>query len=316
MSFLTRIDYMKSARYWIYLSITLTVLSVVAIFSLGLKKGIDFTGGIQLDVQYAGDVTQAQVDSAVAKVIGESRYVQMTEAKGEHQSGFLITVPEISDAKKADLLKALEAVGPSFKLAGEDNVSGSVSNELTQKAAMAIAIAAVLQIIYIGIRFDLKFGVTAVVALLHDVVITLGLMSILRIEINSPFVAAILTVLGYSMNDSVVVIDRIRENLPKRGKKESIEALVTRSMQEVIHRSLYTVATTEIALLALIALGGDSIRDFVMTMFIGITLGAYSSIFICSALWLYWTKWEEQRQGQNAGSAGKKPKGKLKPSKA
>jgi preprotein translocase subunit SecF len=316
MNFLTRINYMGKARYWIYLSIVLTILSVVAYVSLGLNQGIDFKGGIQLDVQYAGEVTQAQVDSAVAKVVGEGRQVQKTETKGGSESGFLVTVPSISGEQKESLLKALEGVGPSFKLVGEETVSGSVSNELKEKAFLAIAIAAVLQIIYIAIRFDLKFGVTAVLALVHDVAITIGLMAIFRIQINAPFVAAILTVLGYSMNDTVVVIDRIRENLQKRGKNESLEALVTRSMQEVITRSVFTGVSVQIMLLAMMILGGDTIRDFVTTMFIGITSGTYSSIFIASALWLYWTKWEEQRQGQNAGSAGKKPKGKLKPSKA
>lgn len=310
---LTSIDYMKNAKYWLLFSIVLTVVSLGAIFGLGLNKGIDFAGGLHLDVQYGSVVTQNQVSDAVAKSISESAQVQQTETKGGTQSAFLVTVPELNAEQKATLLQDLGAVGTDFKVVGEETVSGSVSNELTRNAAIAIIIAALLQIAYIWIRFQFKFGITAVVALVHDVIITLGLMAIFRIEINAPFVAAILTVLGYSMNDTVVVIDRIRENLPKRGKHESVEELATRSIRDVITRSLYTGVSVQIMLLALMILGGDTIRDFVTTMFIGITLGTYSSIFIASALWVYWTNYEE-KHAKNAPK--QQQKGKLKPSKA
>ncbi|HLO02526.1 MAG TPA: protein translocase subunit SecF [Symbiobacteriaceae bacterium] len=311
IKWLTRVDYMKNAKYWLYFSIVLSVVSLVAIFALGLNKGIDFAGGLHLDVQYGSVVTQNQVSDAVQKSIGEAAQVQQTETKGGNQSAFLVTVPELNAEKKDAMLKELGTIGTDFKVIGEENVSGSVSNELTRNAAIAIIVAALLQIIYIWIRFQFKFGITAVLALVHDVVITLGLMAIFRIEINAPFVAAILTVLGYSMNDTVVVIDRIRENLPTRGKHETVEALATRSIRDVITRSLYTGVSVQIMLLALMILGGDTIRDFVTTMFIGITLGTYSSIFIASALWVYWTNYEEK----HAKSSGKQ-KGKLKPSKA
>lgn len=309
---LTSIDYMKNAKYWLIFSIILSVVSLGAIFGLGLNKGIDFQGGLHLDIQYGSVVSQNQVSDAIQKAIGEEPQVQQTETKGGNQSAFLVTVPELTAEQKASVIKELGAVGTDFKVVGEDTVSGSVSNELTRNAAIAIIIAALLQIIYIWVRFQFKFGITAVVALVHDVIITLGLMAIFRIQVNAPFVAAILTVLGYSMNDTVVVIDRIRENLPTRKKNESVEALATRSIRDVITRSLYTGVSVQIMLLALMILGGDTIRDFVTTMFIGITLGTYSSIFIASALWVYWTNYEEKQ----AKSSPKQQKGKLKPSKA
>jgi preprotein translocase subunit SecF len=308
---LMSIDYMKNAKYWLYFSVFLTIISLIGIFGLGLNKGIDFKGGLHLDIQYNSAVTQSQVSQAAEKALGTQPQVQQTETKGGSQSAFLVTVPELTAEQKGALLKELGAVGGEFKVVGEENVSGSVSSELTRNAVIAIAIAAVLQIIYIWIRFQFKFGITAVIALVHDVVITLGLMSLFRIEVNAPFVAAILTVLGYSMNDTVVVIDRIRENLPSRGKHETVEQLATRSIRDVITRSLYTGVSVQIMLLALMVLGGDTIRDFVTTMFIGITLGTYSSIFIASALWVFWTKYEEKQ-----AKASGKQKGKLKPSKA
>lgn len=312
---LTSIDYMKNAKHWLIFSIIFTVVSLGAIFGLGLNQGIDFTGGLHIDIQYGSVVTQNQVTDAVVKAIHEEPQVQQTETKGGTESAFLVTVPELSAEQKERLYTELGAIGTEFNVAGEDTVSGSVSSELTRNAAIAIIVAALLQICYIWVRFQFKFGITAVVALVHDVIITLGLMAIFQIEINAPFVAAILTVLGYSMNDTVVVIDRIRENLPNRGKHESVEALATRSIRDVITRSLYTGVSVQIMLLALMILGGSTLRDFVTTMFIGITLGTYSSIFIASALWVFWTKHEE-KQGKVTGHHKGGHKGKLKPSKA
>lgn len=307
MSFLTRINYMKYAKHWLIFSIVLTLGCFGALGALGLNKGIDFTGGILLDVQFEQQVTNAQVEAAVAKVSPTTPVVKGTppkETNNPNATEFLITVPELSPEAKDQLFKELEALGP-YRTLGEETVSGSVSSELTRKAALAIAIAAVLQIIYITVRFQFKFGITAVIALLHDLVITLGLMSLFKVQINSAFVAAILTVLGYSMNDTVVVFDRIRENLKNRRKGEGLEALATRSIQEVITRSIYTGMTVQIMLVSMLIWGGDTIWDFTMTMFIGVTAGAYSSIFIAAALWLFWQQWEDKQKALAAKATGK-----------
>lgn len=309
MNFLTRIRYMKYAKSWIMLSIVLTVASLIALFGLGLNKGIDFTGGLLLDVQFDKQVTMDQVSKAVSDAVGTSDIqVQNAEVKGAESpdaSEFFIRTPELNAEQKANLLKGLEGLS-TYKLISEEGVSASVSTELTERAILAIAIAAVLQVVYIWIRFQFKFGITAVLALLHDVVITLGLMAVFRVQINSAFVAAILTVLGYSMNDTVVVIDRIRENLANRRKGESLEEMTTRSMQEVITRSLFTGVSVQMMLVAMLIWGGDSIWDFAMTLLIGITSGTYSSIFIAAALWLYWQQWDDQRK-KLASKGGAKP---------
>lgn len=299
MSFLTRIRYMKHAKSWLAFSLVLTVASLAALFGLGLNKGIDFTGGVLMDIQFEKVLTLDEVRDTVSGSIGTGNIsVQNAEVKGAETaeaSEFFIRTPELKPDERDALMKGLETLG-TVKLISEDGVSASVSNELAQRAILAIAMAAVLQVIYIWIRFQFKFGITAVLALLHDVVITLGLMAIFRVQINSAFVAAILTVLGYSMNDTVVVIDRIRENLATRRKGENLEEMTTRSMQEVITRSLYTGISVQMMLISMLIWGGDSVWDFAMTLLIGITAGTYSSIFIAAALWLFWERWDEKRK--------------------
>mgnify|MGYP001234840025 CR=1 FL=1 len=306
MSFLTRIRYMKYAKNWLIFSLALTLVSLLALATVGLNKGIDFTGGVLMDVQFEKQLTLDEVSSAVSKAIGTTNIqVQNAEVKGAESpeaSEFFIRMPELNEEQRDALSAALTELG-NHKVIGEDGVSASVSNELTQRAVLAIAIAALLQVIYITIRFQFKFGITAVLALLHDVVIALGLMAVFRVQVNSAFVAAILTVLGYSMNDTVVVIDRIRENLNNRRRGENLEEMTTRSIQEIVTRSLFTGVSVQMMLVSMLIWGGDSIWDFSMTLLIGITAGTYSSIFIAAALWLFWAQWDDKRKKSLAKSA-------------
>lgn len=304
---LTKIRYMDYARFWIALSLVLTVAGLGAFFTVGLNKGIDFTGGLMIDIQYEHKVTSAQLADVVKKATGHDPLVQSAEVKGASTpdaTEFIVRTPEIPAEKRDQLYKDLESLG-KYKKISEELVSGTVSGELTTKAVMAVAIAAIFQAIYLWIRFQMKFGVTAVIALLHDVVITLGIVSLLRIQVNSPFVAAILTILGYSINDTVIVFDRIRENLRDRKKNESLKDLTTRSIQEVIGRSIFTVVNVQICIVALMIWGGDSVRDFATSLFIGITSGMYSSMFIAAAMWLFWQNWDDQKR--KAGASNPKP---------
>lgn len=309
MNFLTHFNYMKAAKYWIGVSIILTIAGLVAFATVGLNKGIDFTGGVMLDVRFDSQVTSKQIEEVVVNSLGAGAAapsIQQAEVKGDtagNKSEWFIRTGELSQEQRDKLYKDLEQVG-KYEKVSEDLVSGTVSGELTQKAILAVAIAGVVQTVYLWIRFrSPKFGITAMLALLHDIVITLGLVAIFKIQINSPFVAAILTILGYSINDTVIVFDRIREHLANRKKGESLADLVTKSIQETIVRSIYTVLTVLICLAALLIWGGDTIRDFSATLFIGITSGMYSSIFIAAALWLYWQNHEESKRKMAPGKA-------------
>ncbi len=302
--FLTHMDYMKYRKGFLAFSAVLLVACLVAVFTVGLNLGIDFAGGTLIEVRYDKQVTSAEVERAAATVVPEAR-VQKAETKGidnPDASEFLIRTPEFADeAQRLAFLEALKGIG-EYEIIGEEEVSATISAELIRSAALAVLIAAVLQILYVTFRFEFRFGVTAVLALIHDVIVTLGLVALLQVQINAPFVAAILTVLGYSINDTIVTFDRIRENLARRKKSEPLEALTTRSIQETVIRSLYTSLTTLMVLLALLLLGGESTWDMAMTLFIGIASGTYSSIFVASALWLGWRNLDEKRKKARLGA--------------
>jgi preprotein translocase subunit SecF len=307
MNILTKINYMKYAKTWIALSILLTVAGMATFYFRGLNTGIDFKGGLVADVRFEKVLTQAEVTAAVKSSVGGEPTVQQAAIPGGDatKSEFIIRTQELTPEQQTKLFTDLATLA-KFEPISEEHVSASISSELTQLGALAIAIAALLQIIYLAIRFQVKFGITAVAALLHDLVITVGLVSIFRVQVNSAFIAAILTILGYSMNDTVIVFDRIRENLRNRSKNETIEDLTTRSIQEVVTRSIYTVVTVQITLVAMLLFGGASIWDMAMTLFIGVTSGMYSSIFIAAALWLYWQKNEEKQSPKKPPTRSKK----------
>lgn len=300
---LTRIRYMRYARHYLVFSLITVLIAVGALLFRGLNLGIDFTGGLLLDIQFERTVSIEQVRTVMSAAMGMDAQIQQVEPRGAQSpeaTEFLVRTPELSAEQKDRLYQSLLHLGP-YTVIGEDAVSGTVSSELTSKALLAVGIAAVLQVIYISIRFQFRMGVAAVIALLHDVVITMGVLALFQVEVNSTFVAAILTVLGYSMNDTVVVMDRLRENLQNRHKGESLEEMATRSVQEVITRSIYTGVTVQLMLLAMIFLGGSTILDLAATLFVGILAGTYSSITVAAALWFLW---ERSRDGSRPRPAG------------
>lgn len=306
MSFLTRINYMRYAKQMLGFCIVTVILSLVAVGVLGLNTGIDFTGGDLLDIQFTGQVTSSQVEQAAEGILGTVPQVQQVEAIGDNAdqvTEFLIRTPEMSPEVRTQFMNAMQEIS-SMTVVSETNVSATISRELTMNALLALGIAVLLQVIYIWFRFELKFGVTSVVALIHDVIITLGVMSLLQIQLNSTFVAATLTVLGYSMNDTIVVFDRIRENLHKRKKGEDLEELATRSIQEVITRSLYTGVSVIMVLIALLIWGGATLQDFTATLLIGTIAGTYSSVCVATTLWLFWAKADE---GKKREKVARKP---------
>lgn len=303
---LTRIRYMRYARHYLIFTLVTVLLAAGALLFRGLNLGIDFTGGLLLDLQFERTVTIEQVRTVIDNVLGIDAQIQQVEPKGAaspEATEFLVRTPELSAEDKDRLYGSLLHLG-AYTVIGEDAVSGTVSSELTNKALLAVGIAAVLQVIYISIRFQFRMGVAAVVALLHDVLLTMGVLALFQVEISSNFVAAILTVLGYSMNDTVVVLDRLRENLHSRQKGESLEEMATRSIQEVIIRSIYTGVSVQLMLLAMIFLGGSTILDLASTLFVGILAGTYSSITVAAALWFVW---EQSREGGHPGPAGARP---------
>lgn len=260
-------QFIKNKKIWYSLSGVLVVASIFSLFYYGLNLGIDFTGGSLLEIK--GEIKELpdNIDFNIQKTEQGSilRFKPVTEA--EHQ----IILNKIG----AEELR-FESIGPA------------IGQELKTKAFWAIGIVIVLIILYIAwafrkIKAPFKYGLIAIIALVHDVLITLGIFSFLQFEISTPFIAALLTILGYSVNDTIVVFDRIRENL-SREQKQNFPAIINLSINQTLKRSLFTSLTTLFVLLAIFFFGGVTIKAFILALIIGIISGTYSSIFLASPL--------------------------------
>jgi len=245
--------------------------------------GVDFTGGSLIQVRFEVPMTAGELRDALGGV-GAPEITRFGSG-----NDFNIRAPVQENATVDEVRQQLEsqlgaAFGDgSFEVIEAELVSAKVGGELQQKAAFAIIFSFFLTLIYLAIRFEFRFGVAAIIATVHDIVLTLGFLALFRMEIALPTVAALLTIVGYSLNDTIVVFDRIRENLGRKGgRKEDPAELVDRSINETLPRTVLTSGTTLAVLLALLILGGPVIRDFTMVLSLGVVIGTYSSIFVAS----------------------------------
>ena len=270
--------FIKRRKVFYIISLLIIIPGLVSLVMNGLNLGIDFTGGSIIQVQMDSSVQSAQVRSAL-KEIGMER---ADVSKSGNQ--FLIRTTELDQEQTRQLLDALESKFKNVEFLSAESVGAAIGKELTNKAILAVIIAAFAMLIYITIRFEWTFGVAAIVSEIHDVLFVLGLFSLFQWEINTSFIAAILTVVGYSINDTIVIFDRIRENL-RMKRKEDYANLVNRSITQSLNRSINTVLTSLFALVALLVFGGGNIRYFILAMVIGFVVRCYSSIFVASPVW-------------------------------
>ena len=281
----TKIDFLRWRRPAAYGSSLLCLLSVLVFLILGLNYGIDFRGGILIEIRTEGPADMASLRSRLSGLdLGE---VQLQEFGAE--TDVLIRI-ERQKGEEKEQLKAVEVVkgelGSSVNYRRVEFVGPKVGGELIRSGVTAVVLALTAMLIYIWFRFEWQFGVGAVTALLHDVVMTIGIFSVLGLEFNLSTVAAILTIAGYSINDTVVVYDRVRENL-RKFKTMNMQALLNRSINETLSRTLLTSVTTLLALLALFFFGGQVIKGFSFAMIWGVLVGTYSSIFIAVPMLVY-----------------------------
>jgi preprotein translocase subunit SecF len=263
------------------LSILVILPGLISLFARGLNLGIDFTSGSILEVRFDKAVAVEQVRGVVGELGLDAGRIQQS---GDRE--FLIRTARISQEDSKKIMDAFNSrIGPAALLRNE-YVDPIISTELFWKALGALAIASVVMVIYITIRFEFKQGIAAISALLHDTLVVVGVFSIFRIEVDSAFIAAILTVIGYSINDTIIIFDRIRENLRIQKKGQNLEDLVNLSIWQTLTRSINTVLTVMFVLLALFFLGGATIKTFVLAMLVGVVSGAYSSIFNASPIWV------------------------------
>ncbi len=287
----------KLRYWWFALSLLIIIPGIISLAMHGLNQGIDFTGGSMFDITFTKQVTQADISKVLDSAGLTNSQVQLTEGQlpdGTKVSKALIKTKPLEESERDNMLNTLENKVAPFdrKNLKEDKVGPAIGQELRNDALLALLIASAGMILYLTIRFEFVYGISAVIAIIHDVLVVLGLFSIFRWEIDSSFVAAILTVVGYSINDTVVIFDRIRENAEKLKRGDSYEDMVERSVWQTMGRSINTVVTVLITLFAIFLLGGESTRIFSLAMLIGVFSGAYSSIFNASQILVEFKHWQ------------------------
>ncbi|WP_461204550.1 protein translocase subunit SecD [Clostridium sp. DL1XJH146] len=273
----------EKTKVWLTISIIIIAIGIMFTFTKGYNLGIDFMGGTLATIEMGEEVT-TQDKEIIDGIIME--FDENATSNMANDTQIEIRSNSISEEDVSEILQSMkEEFGlDDDALLSESKVGPSVGSELKQKAIKALAVATILMLIYIAIRFELTFGLAAIIALLHDVLITLSVFVIFDIPINTPFIAAMLTIVGYSINDTIVVFDRIREN-SKKMKGEEIKKVTNISISQTITRSIYTSLTTLFTIVAVYILV-PAVRDFSFPLIIGIISGAYSSIFIASPVWV------------------------------
>lgn len=299
----TNFDFFNRWKLWFGISAFLVVLSFGSFILQGLNYGIDFRGGTTIRTESPLPVDVGLYRDAIGALeLGDitiSEVFDPTFGPEQNVAMVRIQAQDGEEAVSTAVIEAVEAalveVRPDIKFVSVESVGPKVSGELIQTAAIAVVLAIGAVLIYIWLRFEWQFALGAVLALVHDVILTIGIFSELQIKFDLAIIAALLTIVGYSLNDTVVVFDRVRENLIKYKKKDLKEVLNI-SINETLSRTFMTSATTLVALIALFVLGGDVIRGFVFAMIWGEIVGTYSSIFVASAILLWlgvkrdWTK--------------------------
>lgn len=266
-------------RKWYYiLSLLIIIPGIVSLFLQGLNLGIDFTGGSMLQLRFEKAVHVDQVRGVLAAFGREDSTIQLSGSE------VFIRTRMLSESENEKLLQALNREVGKVELLRNEAVGPAIGRELTAKALYAVLIAVALMLVYITFRFELSFGLAAVLALIHDALVVLGVFSLVRLEVDGAFVAAVLTVLGYSIHDSIVVFDRIRENLGFKKKGELIET-VNKSIMQTLNRSINTVLTVVFVLVSLLIFGGGTIKVFIIALLVGVITGCYSSIFMASPVY-------------------------------
>lgn len=279
------IKIVERTKIWFSISLIIIVVGMITLAIKGLNKGIDFSGGTLISIDMKKDFNKNDVDELIKKYDPD---IVTNKAISDNSFELEIKSNSLSNEDTDKLFEDIKAKYKDASLKSQETIGASIGQELKRKAMLSAVIAIFAMLIYIGIRFEFKFGISAILALLHDVLITLSVYALFQIPINSPFIAAMLTILGYSINDTIVVFDRIRENKKKlRGK--GTENVADLSVNQTLTRSINTVITTLITIISVNVIV-PQVREFTIPLIIGIISGCYSSIFIASPLWVMFNK--------------------------
>ncbi|KAA9009279.1 protein translocase subunit SecF [Histidinibacterium aquaticum] len=305
-------DFFSRARLWLGISGVLVVVAFISFVVQGLNYGIDFAGGTTIRAESSEPIDVGAYRSALQPLeLGDITITEVfdpTFGPDENVVSIAIQAQEGMESVTAETIEevrtVLQEVAPDIEFTAVESVGPTVSGELIQTAILAVLLAIGAVLIYIWLRFEWQFALGAVLALVHDVVLTLGIFSELQIRFDLAIIAALLTIVGYSLNDTVVVFDRVRENL-RRYKSKSLREVMNLSINETLSRTFMTSLTTLLALISLFVLGGDVIRGFVFAMIWGVIVGTYSSIFVASTVLVVLgvkRDWSKESQTPKAGT--------------
>ncbi len=303
-------DYFKRWKVWLGISGLMMVVAFASFLLQGLNYGIDFRGGTTIRTESPRVVDIGEYRGAIDTLgLGDITITEVFDPSFRDDQNVAMIRIQAQDGQEAVTTEtiaavqgALQTVRPDIKFISVESVGPKVSGELIQTAVIAVVLAIGAVLIYIWLRFEWQFAAGAVLALVHDVILTIGIFSELELRFDLAIIAALLTIVGYSLNDTVVVFDRVRENL-RKYKKRDLKEVLNLSINETMSRTFMTSFTTLIALIALFVLGGDVIRGFVFAMIWGVVVGTYSSIFVASAILLYLgVKRDWSKPDANAGN--------------
>ncbi|WP_294148824.1 protein translocase subunit SecF [uncultured Selenomonas sp.] len=300
-----KFDISGHRTWWFLLSSIIIIAGIVCMVVRGFNFGIDFTGGTIIDLKFDQPVTIADVRTSLGKYGLDGSTIQLSGAQSDVTASedVMIRTMDLEEDQRKEIMATLKDDVGSYTVLREEKVGATIGGELITNAVEALLISWVLIIAYVAYRFEWKFGVAAVLALVHDILIVLGVFALTQRQIDSSFIAALLTIVGYSINDTIVIFDRIRENLKLHFRRGGdIDVLVNTSIYQTLTRSLYTVFTVMFTTLALYFFGGETTKDFAFALLVGFGCGCYSSIFIASPLWVTFRSWAEKKHAANVAA--------------
>ena len=275
-AFKLHFDFMKYRKLALTISLVLVIASIFLLLTRGLNLGIDFTGGNVVQVEFTERPDITKVREVISGVVAREAMIQNFGGTNED-----------TEESRQNVVKALQANFADMKVTGFEKVGPVVGGELRRQAIIGVTIALIAILIYITVRFQFRFAVVSVVPLVHDVIIALGFFSLSQMEISSSFIAAILTIVGYSLNNTIIILDRVRENWGTLSR-EGIVNLVNKSLNQTLGRTINTTLTTLFPVIALCVWGGPVLMAFSYAMLVGIIAGTWSSMFVATGLLCEW----------------------------
>lgn len=296
---MARFDIIGKRKIWYAISSLLIIASLFFMVTRGFNMGIDFTGGTIIDLRFEKAVNINDVRAVLNEYNLSNSTIQLSgeNSSSTESENVMIRTVDLEEQERKEVMAALTDKLGAYQVLREEKVGATMGTELIMNAVYATIISWLLIIAYVSYRFEFKFGISAVLGLAHNVIIVLGAFALTQRQIDSSFVAALLTIIGYSINDTIVIFDRIRENLKLHFRKNGdIVELVNTSIYQTMTRSIYTVSTVLFATFALYFFGGDTTKDFAFALLIGFFCGAYTSIFIASPLWVTFRRYSDKKR--------------------